>query len=95
MLKKLLSKPCYILFSAFVMMNANPAFAAGLAKTKSWLTQFSTELHSLAAVAFLIAGYLVGYVVMYRGQPFESVSKLVYGCLIFMIVPEVSLWVFG
>ncbi|MBF1220697.1 MAG: TrbC/VirB2 family protein [Haemophilus parainfluenzae] len=95
MLKKLLSKPYYILFSVFAMTSASPAFAGGLAKTKSFLQQFSTELHGLAIVAFLIAGYLVGFVVMYRGQPFESVAKLVYGCLIFMIVPEVSLWVFG
>ncbi|MBN6059389.1 TrbC/VirB2 family protein [Aggregatibacter actinomycetemcomitans] len=95
MFKNISKKLAYFAFSSFLVMGSSPAFAGGLAKTKGFLTNLSTELHSVAAVAFLIACYLVGFVVMYRGQPFESVAKLVYGCLIFMIGPEVAVWVYS
>lgn len=94
MLKKLLSKPYYILFSVFAMTSASPAFAGGLQKTKQYLSQFSTEIHGFAGIVFLLAGLFAGYQMMWRGQPFESIAKVIYGAITLIVVPEIALWLF-
>ncbi|WP_155457936.1 hypothetical protein [Aggregatibacter actinomycetemcomitans] len=52
------------------MMATNPAFAGGLQKTKQYLSQFSTEIHSFAGIVFVLAGFFAAYQMMWRGQPF-------------------------
>ena len=94
MFKKLLSKPYYILFYVLAMTIANPVLAGPLTKTKQNLSQFSTEIHSLAGVVFVIAGAIISYGVIALGKPIESFSKLIYGALALIIVPEAALWLF-
>lgn len=92
MLKKLFYKFQYILISAFFVIETNLAFAGGLQKTKQYLSQFSTEIHSFAGIIFVLAGLFAGYQMMWRGQPFESIAKVIYGAVTLIVVPEIALW---
>ena len=31
---------------------------------------------------------------MWRGQPFESIAKVIYGAITLIVVPEIALWLF-
>lgn len=92
MLKKLFYKFQYILVSTFFVIETTPAFAGGLQKTKQYLSQFSTEIHGFAGIIFVLAGLFAAYQMMWRGQPFESIAKVIYGAVTLIVVPEIALW---
>jgi len=94
MFNKFSHKLHYTLIPALFMFVTNPAFAGGLQKTKQYLSQFSTEIHGFAGIVFVLAGLFAGYQMMWRGQPFESIAKVIYGAITLIVVPEIALWLF-
>ena len=94
MFNKLSHKLHYTLIPALFMMATNPACAGGLQKTKQYLRQFATEIHGFAGIVLLLAGIFAGNQMMWRGQPFESIAKVIYGASTLIVLPEIALWLF-
>nr|WP_020752091.1 hypothetical protein [Aggregatibacter actinomycetemcomitans]AGO88737.1 hypothetical protein pS23A_0002 [Aggregatibacter actinomycetemcomitans] len=75
MFNKLSHKLHYTLIPALFMMATNPAFAGGLQKTKQYLSQFSTEIHSFAGIVFVLAGFICGLSNDVERATFRKYSK--------------------